>query len=165
MNLFGSSVEVVFLTKNGRVIAYAWHHSKEKARSHLKKICEYHGLIGEVVESKALEGWLEEQLKNVVLDGEKFSLPDVEYRNKIVYEKLLEIQWGETATYSEIARQSGVQYVEMLGALMRNPLQILIPCHRLLTRKGTLMGFYPLGIEVKATLLQIEGAKWQKKSR
>ena len=42
-------------------------------------------------------------------------------------------------------------------ALMRNPLQVLIPCHRLLTKKGTLMGFYPLDKDVKRRLLELEG--------
>ena len=40
---------------------------------------------------------------------------------------------------------------------MRNSLRVLIPCHRLLTRRGTLMGFYPLGKEVKKRLLKMEG--------
>ncbi|MGQ4833914.1 MAG: MGMT family protein [Candidatus Asgardarchaeia archaeon] len=41
---------------------------------------------------------------------------------------------------------------------MRNPFQIQIPCHRLLTNKGSLFGFYPPGKEVKRKLLEIEGA-------
>ena len=160
MDLFGFDVEVVFLVVDGRVIAYAWHRSEDKARKHLNKIREYHNLKGEAQQSEELEDWLEERLKGVVISGEKFTLPEVEYRNRMVYEKITEIPHGETATYSEIAKQSGVKFVEMLVALMRNPLQILIPCHRLLTKKGTLMGFYPLGVEIKEALLKIEGTKW-----
>ncbi len=160
MNLFGFEVEILFLVGDGKALAYAWHYSKEKARKHLNKICEYHNLRGEAVESKELEDWLSEKLKSVVIKGEKFILPEFEYRNRRVYEKITEIPKGKVVTYSEIAKMSGVKYVEMLMALMRNPFQILIPCHRLVTKKGTLMGFYPLGKEVKETLLKIEGAKW-----
>ena len=157
MNLFGFEVEVLFLVKDGKALAYAWHYSKEKARKHMHRICEYHNLKGSISESKELENWLSEKLRSVVIRGEKFTLPEFEYRNRRVYERITEIPKGKVATYSDIAKMSGVKYVEMLVALMRNPFQILIPCHRLVTKKGTLMGFYPLGKEVKEALLKIEG--------
>jgi len=73
------------------------------------------------------------------------------YKNKKVYEVLTKIPKGKTMTYSELANKLGVKYTEVLITLMRNPFQVLIPCHRLLTKKKTLMGFYPLGKEVKKT--------------
>ena len=78
---------------------------------------------------------------------------------KTLYEGLIKIPKGKTMTYSELATRSGVKYTEVLITLMRNPFQVLIPCHRLLTQKGTLMGFYPLGKEVKKRLLEIEGIR------
>ncbi len=110
-------------------------------------------------EGEALEGWLGRELGRVVLRGERFALLGFEYRNRRVYEKIMEIPRGRTATYLEIARASKVKYAEMLTALMGNPFQALISCHRLVTKKGTLMGFYPLGVEVKRRLLEVEGAK------
>ena len=74
-----------------------------------------------------------------------------------VYEKLVRIPRGKTITYSDLAKMCRVKYTEALMALMRNPLQVLIPCHRLLTKKGTLMGFYPLDKDVKRGLLELEG--------
>jgi methylated-DNA-[protein]-cysteine S-methyltransferase len=91
-----------------------------------------------------------------------FNLPDFNYQNKLVYENIIKIPKGRTATYAQIARKSKVEYNELLVTLMRNLFQILIPCHRLVTNKGTLFGFYPLGKEVKRKLLELEGVglKW-----
>lgn len=91
--------------------------------------------------------------------GKKFKLPKFEYKNKEIYEALLDIPKGKTIKYSEVARTSGFKFSDVLITLMRNPFQILIPCHRLITNKGSLMGFYPLGIELKKKLLEMEGVK------
>ncbi len=93
------------------------------------------------------------------MKGAKSTLPDFEHQNRFVYENIIEIPRGKIATYAQIAKISSVKYTEMLKALMRNPFQILIPCHRLLTNKGSLFGFYPLGKEVKRKLLEIEGVR------
>ncbi len=157
MNLFGFEVKVFFCVNKNEVTAYAWHYTEEKAKKHLEKIRTFHNLEGKIIRSDTLEEWLYNELQKVVLKGRKFILPQLEYKNKIVYERIIEIPKGRTATYAEIARKSGVKYTQMLITLLRNPFQILVPCHRLVTQKGTLMGFYPLGIEVKKTLLKIEG--------
>ncbi len=158
-DFFGIKVYVKYLIKNEKVIAYAWHKEEKKALDHLKKIKEYHGLDGKIIESKEFDRWLLSELEKVVIKGEKFILPNLRYRNREVYEVLIKIPKGKTMTYSELAIQSGVKYAEVLITLMRNPFQVLIPCHRLLTKKGTLMGFYPLGKEVKKRLLEIEGIR------
>ena len=160
MDLFGFNVELVFLIDKNTVLAYAWHYDEKKALLHLNKIKKYHGLEGKIRKSEELEEWLRGKLEEIVIHGEEFDMPDIGYRNKRVYENIIRIPRGETSTYAKIARKSEVKFTELLVALMRNPFQILIPCHRLLTNKGTLLGFYPLGREVKKKLLEIEGAKW-----
>ena len=159
--ILGIDVHVWYLFDRDSVIAYSWHKDKDKSLNHLKKIIEYHKLEGEIHYGK-YNGWLVKRLKDVVIDGREFKLPNINYRNRVVYAVITKISHGKTSTYSEIARKSGVKYTEMLVALMRNPLQVLIPCHRLLTKKGSLMGFYPLGKEVKMRLLELEGAKYGK---
>jgi len=160
MNVFGFNVKVVFLLDSEeRVCAYAWHYREEKAVSHMEKIIDYHNLKGSIKRSNDLERWLEEKLHEVVKKGKSFKLPHFEYKNKEVYEELLKIPRGKVITYSELAKASRIKYTQVLITLMRNPFQILIPCHRLITKKGTLMGFYPLGKDVKRKLLEIEGLK------
>ena len=76
-----------------------------------------------------------------------------------VWAALTAIPWGETRTYAQIAAAVGspraVQAVEQ--ANHRNPIPILIPCHRVVGADGTLTG-YGGGLELKRKLLELEGA-------
>ena len=66
------------------------------------------------------------------------------------------IPYGETVTYSELARRigrdGGAQAVGQ--ALSRNPYPIVIPCHRVVAKYG--IGGYRGGIELKKKLLELE---------
>jgi O-6-methylguanine DNA methyltransferase len=72
---------------------------------------------------------------------------------------LLAIPYGETRTYADIARAvarpQGFRAVGM--ANNRNPVAIVVPCHRVIASDGTLCG-YGGGLEIKRKLLQLEGA-------
>ena len=72
---------------------------------------------------------------------------------------LLEIPYGETRTYADIAQAIGKPYAfRAVGmANNRNPLAIVVPCHRVIASDGTLCG-YGGGLEVKRRLLELEGA-------
>jgi len=154
--ILGRRVFVKFLLQNNDVIAYAWHYTKEKTLNHMRRIMDYHLLEGKISSSRNLEEWLAERLREVLIDGKRFRLPEIEYKNRRVYIELTKVPHGETITYGELSKRAEIRYPEMLVTLMRNPLQVLIPCHRLLTKRGTLMGFYPLGKEVKKQLLEME---------
>lgn len=67
------------------------------------------------------------------------------------------IKFGETATYGEIARKIGVPNGSRAvgGALNRNPLAIVVPCHRVVGSAGKLTG-YDGGVDRKAFLLNLE---------
>jgi methylated-DNA-[protein]-cysteine S-methyltransferase len=75
-----------------------------------------------------------------------------------VWAALLTIPFGETRTYSEIARQIGNEAaVRAVGAANgRNPISIIAPCHRVIGASGELTGFAG-GLGAKRTLLQLEG--------
>jgi methylated-DNA-[protein]-cysteine S-methyltransferase len=70
---------------------------------------------------------------------------------------LAEIPYGETRTYAEQARllRTGARAVGSANA--RNPLPIVLPCHRLIGTGGGLTG-YGGGLELKERLLRLEGA-------
>lgn len=72
---------------------------------------------------------------------------------------LLAIPYGETRSYADIARAVGKPNAfRAVGmANNRNPIAIVVPCHRVIASNGTLCG-YGGGLEVKRKLLQLEGA-------
>jgi len=72
---------------------------------------------------------------------------------------LLKIPYGETRTYADIARSVGQpQAFRAVGmANNRNPIAIVVPCHRVIASDGTLCG-YGGGLDVKRKLLELEGA-------
>ena len=77
-----------------------------------------------------------------------------------VWEALLQIPSGHVTTYSEIARSIGhPKAVRAVGtAVGRNPVSLLIPCHRALRKSGALGGYH-WGLPVKRALLAWEGAR------
>ncbi|GAA4682810.1 methylated-DNA--[protein]-cysteine S-methyltransferase [Frondihabitans cladoniiphilus] len=76
-----------------------------------------------------------------------------------VWQQLLEIPFGTTRTYGELALRLGnPKAVRAVGlANGRNPLSIVVPCHRVIGASGALTGFGG-GIERKEFLLALEGA-------
>jgi len=70
-----------------------------------------------------------------------------------------EIPYGETRSYADIARAVGrPQGFRAVGmANNRNPVAIVVPCHRVIASNGTLCG-YGGGLDVKRKLLELEGA-------
>ena len=76
---------------------------------------------------------------------------------KNVWEALLAIPFGETRTYGELARRLGTpRAARAVGAASgRNPISIIVPCHRLIGSAGELTGFAG-GLDAKARLLDLE---------
>ena len=83
-----------------------------------------------------------------------------------VWQALLTIPYGETRTYTEIARQIGNPTASRaVGAANgRNPISIVVPCHRLLGSTGKLTG-YAGGLDAKAYLLALEAPERGQHSR
>jgi O-6-methylguanine DNA methyltransferase len=73
---------------------------------------------------------------------------------------LLEIPYGETRTYADVARAVGKPNAFRAVGLAnnRNPIAIVVPCHRVIASDGTLCG-YGGGLDVKQKLLELEGAR------
>lgn len=77
-----------------------------------------------------------------------------------VWELIAEIPYGQTTTYGDLARDlgAGTDPRDVGAAVGRNPLSIVIPCHRVIGSTGKLTG-YAGGLERKRALLQIEHAR------
>lgn len=76
-----------------------------------------------------------------------------------VWREIAKIGYGETITYAELAKRCGAAgSARAAGAATgRNPLAIVVPCHRVLGSGGSLTG-YAGGVDRKARLLALEGA-------
>jgi methylated-DNA-[protein]-cysteine S-methyltransferase len=76
-----------------------------------------------------------------------------------VWELIAEIPYGQTTTYGDLARDlgAGTDPRDVGAAVGRNPLSIVVPCHRVIGSTGKLTG-YAGGLERKRALLQIEHA-------
>jgi O-6-methylguanine DNA methyltransferase len=78
---------------------------------------------------------------------------------KEVLVELARVPYGETTTYGGLASKLGHPRAARAvgGALNRNPVPIILPCHRVIGASGNLTG-YAGGLERKLTLLRLEGA-------
>ena len=76
---------------------------------------------------------------------------------KLVWKELQKIPYGKTKSYSEIAAVAGNKNAQRAvgNACNKNPIMIIIPCHRVVSKNNNLGG-YAYGSEIKQKLLNIE---------
>ncbi len=92
-----------------------------------------------------------------------FSIPlaasGTEFQNK-VWQALTTIPYGETWSYKDIAVAIGNPKAQQAvgGANSKNPISIIVPCHRVIGKNGNLTG-YAGGLDIKQTLLELEGVR------
>lgn len=104
---------------------------------------------------------VEKQLKEY-FEGKrtKFEIPlnpkGTEFMKK-VWKELLKIPYGETRTYKEIAKKTGNSKASRAVGMAnnKNPIPIIIPCHRVIGSNNKLVG-YALGLDMKQYLLDLE---------
>lgn len=117
-----------------------------------------------VVQDDSFLAKAKEQLHDYFQGGkDSFDLPLDLYGTpfqKRVWAALTEIPYGETRSYKQIALAIGMPTAVRAigGANNRNPIPIVIPCHRVVGSNGALVG-YGGGLNIKEQLLQLENAK------
>jgi methylated-DNA-[protein]-cysteine S-methyltransferase len=87
-------------------------------------------------------------------------LAGVEPFRRTIYDALRAVGWGETVTYGELAQRAGAPGAaqEVGVAMARNPVPLIIPCHRVLAAGGKIGGFSAPGrTETKQSMLALEG--------
>ena len=135
---------VTFVEEDGALLAISTHRSYEG-------ICQETDLIIEAY--RQLSEYLKGERKGfdlpLLIKGTMFQ--------QQVWKALLEIPYGETRSYKQIAVAIGnPKAVRAVGmANNRNPLLIVVPCHRVIGANGKLVG-YGAGIEKKEFLLRLE---------
>lgn len=106
-----------------------------------------------------LTSWFDDYFKgNVPSMKVPLKMVGTEFQKR-VWEELLNVPYGKTTTYGQIAINLGLgkNYSRAVAsATGHNPFLIIVPCHRVIGQDGKLTGF-AAGLEVKERLLKIEG--------
>ena len=132
----------VFPPRNAHFAGAGWKESAAKMRPYVRELEQYFALRRR------------EFTSDLDLRGTEFQ--------RRCWQALLDIPYGETRTYAEIARAvgqpRGFRAVGM--ANHDNPVAIVVPCHRVIASDGTLGG-YGGGLPTKRRLLELEGVKFE----
>lgn len=116
---------------------------------------------GERVESDFLETAEQQLTEYFAGERTEFDLPlaaqGTEFQHR-VWDELMKVPFGETASYGEISKRLGLdrrgpRAVGMANG--RNPIPIIVPCHRIIGADGSLTG-YAGGLDKKVHLLSLE---------
>lgn len=142
--------------KNGLCAVWAGESAAELAKQFYHRFTDR-----EHVETPSLKRTLLPAIYGVLSGGKKLhdlpvGLEGTEFQKK-VWRALLKVPHGGTATYTEIAIAIGKPEAvrAVANACGDNPLGILVPCHRILRRDGSLGG-YRWGLGIKRRLLDYE---------
>lgn len=114
---------------------------------------------------RALDGaccWLDRYFaKEVPDEAPRLHLMGSDFQRR-VWGLLAEIPYGQTTTYGQLAQELGRRYGVRTsaravgGAVGRNPVSIIVPCHRVVGADGSITG-YAGGLDRKRALLELEG--------
>jgi len=132
------------LDAEGRLAAVHWGDAPEGA---------------EIVAGHPVQALLERYWAGEAVAGAAgcFGLRGTEFQQR-VWAALMEIPHGQTVTYGELAARLGSSPRAVGGAVGKNPVPILVPCHRVMGMGGKMTGFSaPGGIATKTWLLRHEG--------
>ena len=137
---------VTFVEENGALVVITTHpyHPKEEIYQETPVIKEAFAQLSEYFSGKRKTFNLP-----LLLKGTDFQ--------KQVWQALLKIPFGETRSYKQIAEAIGnPKAVRAVGmANNKNPLLIVVPCHRVIGANGKLVG-YAVGLDKKEYLLRLE---------
>ena len=135
---------VTLVEEDGALLAISTHHVYEGISQETDLIKEAHQQLSEYLKGERKSFDLPLRMKGT----------DFQQR---VWNALLKIPYGETRSYKQIAEAIGnPKAVRAVGmANNRNPLLIVVPCHRVIGVNGKLVG-YGAGIEKKEFLLRLE---------
>ena len=147
-NLFfyETDLGIIGITYNNNAITEVFY-SKSKINDHLKETPLIRECFNQLKEY--FQGTRREFTIPIEAEGSEFQ--------KKVWKALLDIPYGQTRTYKEIAIAIGNEKAcRAVGmANNRNPISIIIPCHRVIGANGKLVG-YGGGLDIKEKLLNIE---------
>lgn len=99
--------------------------------------------------------------ENIDFSTVNVSAGDVGQMREAIYAQLRQVPHGETLTYGELAKRAGYAGLarEIGEAMGKNPVPLIVPCHRVVAAGGKIGGFSaPGGSVTKEKMLRLEGA-------
>ncbi|OCH23275.1 methylated-DNA--[protein]-cysteine S-methyltransferase [Aliivibrio logei] len=151
---FDSPIGLITVNGNDDGLLGVWYESHARTLSDFGVQDDEHPILQLTVS----------QLKEY-FNGERreFSIPlaanGTEFQNK-VWQALATIPYGETWCYKDLAIAVGNPKASQAvgGANGKNPISIIVPCHRVIGKNGSLTG-YAGGLDIKDALLKLEGVR------
>lgn len=145
----------LILASDGEALTGLWLPGQKYFGATLKNDAEERADLPVFAQARA---WLEAYFAGRRPDPRQLPLaPQGSAFRKRVWAVLLDIPYGETVTYGQIAREIGCASAQAAGgAVGHNPISIIVPCHRVLGARGDLTG-YAGGLQAKRFLLRLEG--------
>ena len=152
LDTFDSPIGKILLCSDGEYLTAVVFNGQKYGDRHIPK----DAVAGTCAVLEETKLWLAEYFLGNVPQKNPPLKPVGTAFQKRVWDKLLEIPYGKTVTYGELAKELGCKSAQAVGgAVGRNPISILIPCHRVVGVNGNLTG-YAGGLEKKTFLLELE---------
>ena len=151
---------IIIVTKNGKVVSLdVTDKGTYEAR---KMVLSFHPDATEsMTPFKTIRTLLDRYLQGREVDFDvEVDISGLGTFTRKVLNELRKIPYGETRSYGWLAKKVGKPgAARAVGqALKRNPIPIIIPCHRIIRDDGTIGGF-SMGVNIKERLLALEGVK------
>ena len=148
--IFPSPIGSLLLTSDGQALTGLWMQTQIPPSMPMER-------ADELPLFRQVRSWLDSYFAGDAPAADFPIAPDGTGFQQVVWQRLLRIPYGHTVTYGAIAREiSPTMSAQAVGgAVGRNPISIIIPCHRCIGAKGQLTG-YAGGLEIKKWLLHHE---------
>ena len=150
---FSSPLGEILIASRGEEITGLWFTGQKYDRAGLGDVVSAEPENSPVLSAALC--WLEEYFRGEEPKIEITLNPEGTAFQKRVWRELLTIPYGETLSYGALAKRLGSSPRAVGAAVGRNPISLLIPCHRVLGSDGSLTG-YAGGVERKKFLLEQE---------
>lgn len=153
MKIFDSPIGMLEIcATDGKLVMCDWVQSAYHRRN-LKRVAGFEA--DEQLEVRVCD-ILEKYFAGKITDLSEISVESAGTSfQKCVWDALKGIPWGSTVSYAELACRVGSHPRAVARAVGANPTSIFIPCHRVIGKDGSLVG-YAGGLDAKAFLLELE---------
>lgn len=149
----------VVMASDGDVITGLWFEGQRHFMSGIGETSEANLPVFEQTRD-----WLDAYFEGSRQSPPPYALPQSTWFRESVWHILEEIPYGTTTTYGDIASELSRRYGRPVsaravgGAVGRNPISVIVPCHRVVGADGRMTG-YAGGLDRKRTLLSVEGIR------